>query len=86
MTSQERDCHDRRTIERINAMFRVDERLCRHTETIEVSVENAAIVLRGELPSANLKSELVPLVRRAGVLGQICDLVSVGSPAAGALS
>ena len=77
MTTQEIQRRDHRIIASIESVFRVHRQLCHYAETIQVSVENAVVILSGELPSADLKQELIPAVRRAGVLSQVCDNVEV---------
>lgn len=77
MTIQERNSRDQRTIHSIQTVFSASERLRQYAASIRITIENATVVLWGELPSVDLKSELVPAVRRAGVLSQICDRVAV---------
>ena len=60
-------------------MLSVDERLREYATEVQISIENAVIVLRGNLPSPDLKHALVPAVRQAGVLGQVNNCVSVPS-------
>ena len=67
----------RQTLTRINSMIRMHERLGEYATRLQVSVENAAIVLRGTLPSQELSRELLPTVRRAGVLWQVKNRVNV---------
>jgi hypothetical protein len=66
-------------INNIQAMFRVHEQLRQYATALQVSIENATIVLRGTVPSVDLKAELVPAVRRAGVLGQVSNCVDVAN-------
>jgi hypothetical protein len=66
-------------IDRIESVFRVHEQLCAHAASLQVTIENARIVVRGELPSVDLKAELIPAVRRAGVLRQVWDCVDVAN-------
>ncbi len=82
MTTKESQSRDSRTIECIQSMFRVDCRLCKYVSMLQVSIEGAVIVLRGQLPSGDLKAELLPAIRRAGFLGQVIDCVEVESQAA----
>ena len=79
MTTKEHECRNDRMINNIQAMFRVHEQLRQYAAALQVSIENATIVLRGEVPSVDLKAELVPAVRRAGVLSQVCNCVQVAS-------
>ena len=66
-----------RILERIQLIFNVHEQLQQYATAVQVSIENTVIVLRGELPSADLKQALVPAVRQAGVLGKIQNAVQV---------
>lgn len=77
MTTQECNSRDMRMIHNIQAVLGVHDQLRRYAATLQVSIENATIVLRGELPSIALKSALVPAVRQAGVLSQVCNCVEV---------
>ena len=79
MTKQEHECQNRRTINNTQAMFRVHEQLRQYAAALQVSIENATIVLRGEVPSVDLQAELVPAVRRAGVLSQVYNCVQVAN-------
>ena len=82
MTTQECDSRDRRIVENIRTMLQTSPTLRQHATLLEVSIENSAIVIRGNLPSAAMKAELVPAIRQAGVLSQInnCVLVAAGRP------
>ncbi len=77
MTVQECETRDQRFLQNIREMFAVNDLLCEHANRLRLTIENAAIVIRGELPSSDLKAELVPSVRRAGVLSRVCDCVQV---------
>ena len=77
MTTQECQSRDSRTIDCIESMFRVHLALCDYAAGLKVSIEDAAIVIRGKLPSTALKEQLIPAVRQAGVLGRVCDNVVV---------
>ncbi len=77
MTTKECVSRDRRIIERIQSVFRVHGKLCHYAAALQVTIENATIIVSGELPSTALKAELVPAVRQAGVLSQVCDCVQV---------
>jgi len=79
MTTQECDSRDRRIVENIRTMLQASPTLRQHASLLEVSIERSAIVIRGNLPSAAMKAEVVPVIRQAGVLSQInnCVLVSV---------
>ena len=82
MTTKERRSRDSRTIQCIQTMFRGHKRLCRYASSLQISLENAGVVLRGQLPSSDLKADLVPAIRQAGFLGRICDEVVVEANAA----
>ena len=75
LTTQKPSQRDTRTIDRIQSILGV--RLGQSAAAVQVSIENTVIVLRGELPSSDLKRQLVPAIRQAGVLGQVSDLVHV---------
>ena len=79
MTTQELNDRDGRLIANIESVLRVHRQLCEYAAALQVSVENATIVLRGELPNSDLKAELVPAVRQAGVLYRIDDYVRVSN-------
>ena len=79
MTTKECESRDRRIVDNIQLMFRLSQDLQAYATRIDVSIENATVVLRGELPSGALKAELVPAVRRAGVLCQINNCVRVAA-------
>lgn len=79
MTAQECECRDQRFIRNIQSMMAANEQLRIHANRLRLSIENAAVVIRGELPSTDLKAELVPVVRQAGVLSRVCDYVQVNS-------
>ena len=71
------DSHELRILERIRSIFYVHEQLQQYAAVVQVSIENTVIVLRGELPSADLKQALIPAVRQAGVLGKVQNAVHV---------
>ena len=66
-------------IERIRSSFLGNQLINRHAESVQVSVEKSAIVLSGHLPSPDLKQQLIPAIRQAGILRQVCNLVRVPS-------
>jgi hypothetical protein len=82
MTTKESRSRDSRTVQCIESMFRVHQRLRQYASTLQISIEDAAIVLRGKLPSGDLKADLLPAIRQAGFLGQVCDRVEVEAQAA----
>jgi hypothetical protein len=77
MTTQECNVRDSRIVAKIESVLRVHQQLQQYAAVLQVSIENAVIVLRGELPSNSLKSQLVPAVRQAGVLARVDDCVQV---------
>ena len=79
MTTQECNSRDRRMVDNIRFVFQVNPLLQQYATTLQVSIENSVVVLRGELPSPDLKEQLVPSVRQAGVLYRVTDCVRIAS-------
>ncbi|KAA1259218.1 hypothetical protein LF1_17470 [Rubripirellula obstinata] len=79
MTVIECEKRDRRTREKILTIFRGDASLRDHVELIEIEIEHSRIVLSGELPNGQLVQQLVPAIRRAGVLCQIAVNIEVAA-------
>lgn len=79
MSPQESITRSTRTISNIESVLRAHDQLQQYATALQISMENAVIVLRGELPSASLKAELVPVVRQAGVLCKINDCVEISN-------
>jgi hypothetical protein len=79
MTTQEIDSRDRRLVENIRFVLQVSPLLQAHADSLEISIENASVVLRGQLPRAELKAFLIPAVRQAGVLNRVDDYVRIAS-------
>ena len=77
IASQNPSPRDTNLLQRIDAVLCAHHTLAPHRPAVRVSIEDARIVLRGNLPSAALKQELVPAIRLAGVLGQVCNCVEV---------
>jgi hypothetical protein len=77
MTTKESHSRNLQTVAKVEAVLQVHQQLRQYAEGLHVSIENAAVVVRGELPSADLKLQLVPAVRQAGVLCQVNDCVQV---------
>ena len=75
--TQQANRQETRIITQIESMLGI--RLGHYASAIQVSVENTVIVLRGELPSADLRQELVPAIRQAGVLSQVSNCVQVSA-------
>lgn len=65
-------------IRRIDSVLCAHHDLCDHRVNLEISMEGTRIVLRGHLPTVALKQALVPAIRQAGVLGQVCNCVEIG--------
>ena len=72
------DSRGARMIRRIESVLCAHHDLCDHRVDLEISMEGSRIVLRGHLPTVGLKQALVPAVRQAGVLGQVCNCVEIG--------
>lgn len=81
MTSKESQSRDSRTIQCIQSVFHAHSRLCGYVSSLQLSFDNAAIVLKGQLPSSDLKDDLIPAIRQAGFLGRVCDCVEVEAQA-----
>ena len=64
-------------IERIRSIFVGNQQINHFVEDIVVSVDKNSIVINGNLPSAELKQQLVPAIRQAGILWQVCNQVQV---------
>ena len=79
MTTQECDARDRRIVEKIRTVLHANSTLGQHASFIEVSIEHSAIVIRGSLPTDEMKAELLPANRRAGVLSQVNNCVLVAA-------
>lgn len=77
MTSKESANRNLQLISNIESVLRVHDQLCQYAAALQITIENAAIVLRGELPSVALKAQLVPVIRQAGVLCKVQDCVEV---------
>ena len=79
MTTQESNSRDRRMVDNIRFVFHVNPLLQQYATALQISIENSAVVLRGELPSPDLKAQLVPSIRQAGVLYRVTDCVRIAS-------
>ena len=77
MTSQECESREQRLIESIAAVLSVHETLQPYSKDLSVSIEDSTIIIRGRLPSTQLRSQLIPAVRKAGVLEQVVTEVEV---------
>ena len=79
MTTQECDSRDRRIVENICTLLQATPMLKQHASLLEISIEQSAVVIRGNLPTDAMKAELVPIIRRAGVLSQVNNRVLVAA-------
>ncbi len=79
MTTKECKSRDRRLVEKIRAVFQVNRMLGQYATAVHITIENASVVIRGELPSRDHKAQLVPAVRQAGVLNRVSDHVRIAS-------
>lgn len=79
MTTQECTSRDLRMVDNIRAVILASPGLGHYAVALQVSIEDAAVVLRGELPRAELKDLLVSAVRQAGVLNRVSDFVRIAS-------
>ena len=79
MTAQECASRDRRQVDNIFFVLHANPLLQPYTPLLQVSIENASVVLRGELPDPALKAQLIPAIRQAGVLDQINDYVRIAT-------
>ncbi|MDV6030244.1 hypothetical protein [Stieleria magnilauensis] len=76
-TTQFSDSRITNLIQRIDSVLCAHHELCNHLADLKISMEGSRIVLRGHLPSVALKQALVPAIRQAGVLGQVCNCVEI---------
>jgi hypothetical protein len=77
-TTNAADSHAARMIRRIDTVLCAHHDLCNHRVDLKFSMEGSRIVVRGQLPSVALKQALVPAIRQAGVLDQVCNCVEIG--------
>ena len=82
MTIQECASRDRRQVDNILFVLQANPLLQQCAPDLQVSIENSTVVLRGEVPSPEVKAQLIPAIRQAGVLDQISDYVRVASQGA----
>ena len=71
-----------RTIDRILAVLSVHDSLADHVSSLQFTIENSIVIVRGELPTEGLRNQVVPAVRRAGVLARVNDCIQVSETAA----
>lgn len=67
------------SLARIQALLKVHEQLGQYASTLQWSVEDASIVVRGSLPNETLRGALVPTVRQAGCLMRVKDEIQVAA-------
>ncbi|TWT98431.1 hypothetical protein [Stieleria varia] len=77
MTIQQASTREANLILRIQSVLEAHAQLSPYHLGLDVTMEGPRVVLRGVLPSAALKQALVPAIRQAGVLGQVCNCVEV---------
>lgn len=77
MTVQECACRDEQARKRIESSLRVDKGLSPYAESLFVEMTPKGVVVNGLVPSPHLISRIVPMIRRAGVLSQVENLVKV---------
>ncbi|KAA5541364.1 hypothetical protein FYK55_17485 [Roseiconus nitratireducens] len=77
VTTQILESRESRTIRRIDSVLEAHHELSPYRPSLQISIEGARIVLRGHLPTTSLRQALVPAIRQAGVLGEICNCVEV---------
>ncbi len=73
---------DRRTISCIRSVILSDAALKEFANKLEITVEQTVIVVRGNVPTAKMRDQIVALVRRAGVLSRVNNCVQVSEQAA----
>ena len=79
MTSTESlQLHTSRDMLRIDSVLQAHHQLSKYRNGLSITIEGTRIVVRGQLPSVALKQAVVPAIRQAGVLGQICNCVEIG--------
>jgi hypothetical protein len=77
MTSSESACRDRQTLQRIEYVLRTDHNLADFAHDLQIRIESSVVVVGGQLPSNQLCQAIVPMIRRAGVLEQISNEVTI---------
>lgn len=77
MTVQECACRDEQARKRIECSLRVDNSLAAHADDLSIEMTADGVVVNGFVPSPHLVSRIVPMIRRAGVLSQVENLVQV---------
>ncbi|QDT06036.1 hypothetical protein K227x_44430 [Rubripirellula lacrimiformis] len=77
MTTIEIQNRDQRLRDKIDGVLRFDNQLAPYADQLNVTIESSRIVVDGNLPTPSLVDELIPAIRRAGVLSQVCNNVAV---------
>jgi hypothetical protein len=77
MTLAEAVSRDRQTLRRIECVLRTDENLADFAQDLQIRIESSVIVVGGQLPNERLCEAIVPMIRRAGVLEQISNEVTI---------
>jgi hypothetical protein len=77
MTSSESASRDRQTLQRIEYVLRTDQNLADFAPDLQIRIESSVVVVGGQLPSNQLCQAIVPMIRRAGVLEQISNEVTI---------
>ncbi|MCC9602378.1 hypothetical protein LOC67_17650 [Stieleria sp. JC731] len=76
-TTITRDGRTAQMICRIDSVLSNHRDLAQYRMGLDITLEGSRIVVRGHLPSVALKQALLPAIRQAGVLGQVCNCVEV---------
>lgn len=71
-----------RAIDRIRAVLSVHDSLSNHANGLEFAIENSVVIVRGTLPTEVLRDQVIPAIRRAGVLARVNDCIQVSETAA----
>jgi hypothetical protein len=77
MTTVENASRNQRQVDKIYTVVNADPILQNHSASLQVSIEDTGVTLRGELPDSLAKSALFLAVRQAGVLDQISDYIRI---------
>ncbi|TWU47956.1 hypothetical protein [Rubripirellula reticaptiva] len=77
MTTIEIQNREQQLLQRIDGVLRFDRNLGPHVAGLNISFDASRLILDGDLPTAAMIDELVPAIRRAGVLNQVCNNVRV---------
>lgn len=75
MTVQESAIRDRQTAQRIQASFMADPQLAAHIDQISIEMSRDGLIISGVVSDENSREQIVPCIRRAGVLSQVVNRV-----------